>query len=398
MEEEKLISLITRHIGGTASAVELEELKAYIGNDENEEEVLSALGKVVAQTGAKGAYDASRFDPLLKTILSADRIERPAEKSKRVFRLYPLSRWVAAAAIIVMISAGVYFYFSNKVPLKQDQRELAQTKRFKNDIAPAKQQVILTLKDGSKIILDSAANGTLASQGATKVVKKDGSVSYLDNNATEVFYNTVATEKGRTYHLRLTDGTEVWLDALSSLRFPTAFPGKEREVEITGQAYFEVAKNAKQPFKVKAAGEMVEVLGTHFNINTYNQQNLQTTLLEGSVKLIPTALKGEYVILKPGQQARVDNGGTIKMTSDIDVDEIMAWKNGIFQFNGSSVEEIMSQLSRWYDIEVVYQDKVPETFVAKISKDIPVSKLLALLEMTKQVKFTIEGKKITVMK
>jgi len=312
-----------------------------------------------------------------------------------VRKMFPWTRVAAAAVIILLLSVGGYFYFKNGHSIKQIAKTETQQQRFKNDINPANQQVVLTLKDGSKIILDSAANGALTSQGATKVVKKDGTVSYLDNNATEVFFNTITTEKGRTYHLQLTDGTEVWLDALSSIRFPTAFPGAERQVEITGQAYFEVAKNAKQPFKVKAGNQVVEVLGTHFNINAYNQQDMQTTLLEGSVKV---SNSGQTVIIKPGEQAVASSHSPFTIHHSPDLDEVMAWKNGRFQFNGSTVEEIMNQLSRWYDIDVIYQDKVPGIFVAKISKDMPVSKLLALLEMTKQVRFTIEGKKITVMK
>lgn len=304
--------------------------------------------------------------------------------------------WWAAASIVLFLAVGAYFMFFNNTG-KHPLAELPQEQRFKNDIAPAKQQVVLTLSDGSKKILDNVSNGTITLQGSTQAIKNDGSITYLENPNTEVVYNTITTEKGRTYHLQLPDGTGVWLDALSSIRFPTSFPGNERVVEVTsGQVYFEVAKNPKQPFRVKTHHQVTEVVGTHFNINLFNPDNIQTTLLEGSVK-VSTGNTPDPVFIKPGQQA-IANQSDIKIANGVNTGEVMAWKNGYFQFNGGSAKDIMDQLSRWYNIEVVYKDKIEETFVADMKRDLPVSKLLALLEMTKLIKFVIEGNKVTVMK
>jgi len=320
------------------------------------------------------------------------------EKVRRTVFLRPVYWWVAASLLLVL-GAGAYFftYSGNGGAHHNSVANLPQQERFKNDISPANQRVILTLSDGSTQVMDSIAQGTVTLQGSTRVIKQAGSIAYLGDRASRVVYNTLTTEKGRTFHLQLADGTGVWLDALSSVRFPTAFPRDERIVEVTGQAYFEVAKDIHRPFKVRCGNQVVEVLGTHFNINSYDRMDLQTTLVEGSVKV---AAKNAvpFILNKPGQQTKGDHAGMLKLVEAVDVEEVMAWKEGRFQFNGSSVEQIMDQISRWYNLDVVYKDKINETFVADIRRDVPVSKLLALLEMTKQIRFVIEGNKITVVK
>jgi len=321
-------------------------------------------------------------------------------RDRRVLFLKPAYWWVAASLVLVL-GTGAYF-FSYSRHNKAGENVLAdqsQQERFKNDISPANQRVILTLSDGSTQVMDSIAQGTITLQGNTRAIKQAGSLSYLGDHASKVVYNTLTTEKGRTFHLQLADGTGVWLDALSSVRFPTAWPRDERVVEVTGQAYFEVAKDVRRPFKVRCGNEVVEVLGTHFNINSYDRKDLQTTLVEGSVKVVSKNTT-PFMLNKPGQQTRADdnNSGMVRLVDGVDVDEVMAWKEGRFQFNGSSVEQIMDQVSRWYNLDIVYKDKINETFVADIKRDLPVSKLLALLEMTKQIRFVIEGNKITVAK
>jgi len=309
--------------------------------------------------------------------------------------------WLAAASLILILGTGAYLFYYNKHN-KGNENSLAgrpQQERFKNDISPAKQRVILTLSDGSTQVMDSVAQGTITVQGNARAIKQAGSIAYQGDHASRIVYNTLTTEKGRTFHLQLADGTGVWLDALSSVRFPTAFSRDERVVEVTGQAYFEVAKDIHRPFKVKCGNQVVQVLGTHFNINSYNRMDLQTTLVEGSVKVVRKNT-APFILNKPGQQTRADdnNNGMVRLVEDVDVEEVMAWKDGRFQFNGSNVEQIMDQISRWYNLDIVYKDKINETFVADIRRDLPVSKLLALLEMTKQIRFVIEGNKITVVK
>ncbi|SKD00885.1 FecR family protein [Chitinophaga ginsengisegetis] len=298
--------------------------------------------------------------------------------------------WWAAASFLLLLGAGIYF-LSTKNGYKP--RIASVSSQMANDILPAKQQVVLTLADGSTRVLDSVSNGAVAN---TEAIKKDNSISYLKSNTTESTINAIQTGRGRTFSLQLPDGSNVWVDALSSIRFPTAFSGTERLVEITGQAYFEVVRNPNQPFKVKSGGQVIEVLGTNFNVNSYDTRLVQTTLLEGSVRV--KAGNGKGVLIKPGEQVVNHSGEALTVDHSVNIDEVMAWKNGRFQFSESSIEEIMNQLSHWYDIDVVYKDKIRETFVADINRDLPLSKLLTLLEMTKQVKFSIEGNKITVMK
>ncbi|MBV4360396.1 FecR family protein [Pinibacter aurantiacus] len=309
--------------------------------------------------------------------------------SRRISKL----KWTAAAVVILAIGTTAYFSFFKRSQ-SPELAELSQQQRYKNDIAPAKQGVILTLDDGSTKMLDTVASGDVIIEGMTKAIKQGESISFSGNKSSEVAYNTIATQKGKMFHLQLADGTDVWLDALSSIHFPTVFPGSERLVEVTGQAYFEVAKNPKQPFKVKVGTQTIDVLGTHFNVNSYDDHSIQTTLLEGAVKV---NANGDSKLMQPGQQAKVA-GGAINISDAVDMNEVMAWKEGRFEFNKVSVEEMMNQLARWYDIEVVYKDTINKTFVAEIQRDMPVSELLKLLEMTKQIKFSIEGNKVTIMK
>jgi ferric-dicitrate binding protein FerR (iron transport regulator) len=209
-------------------------------------------------------------------------------------------------------------------------------------------------------------------------------------------YNTISTPKGGQYQVTLSDGSKVWLNAASSLRFPATFSGKERKVELTGEGYFEVAHNKKMPFHVTVNDLDVEVLGTHFNINAYADESaIKTTLLEGSVKVV----KGnETKIIEPGEQASVTTSeDEINVKQQVDLEQVVAWKNGIFQFERADIESVMRQISRWYDIDVDYHGRVSEHFGGTISRDVNISDVLKMLEMTGGVNFKIDGKKVIVM-
>jgi ferric-dicitrate binding protein FerR (iron transport regulator) len=308
----------------------------------------------------------------------------------------------------------------------------SQEKRFKNDVAPGTNHAILTLADGSQVILDSAHSGALATEGAVKVQKTaDGQIVYQSTApVTEVKYNTITVPKGsQVVNLTLADGSKVWLDAASTITYPTAFTGKERRVEINGQAYFEVAKTSsnssgggkKIPFIVEMNGASVEVLGTHFNVNAYEDEKaIKVTLLEGSVRValrpdsyrdqgdkalrVPQGDKGA-VVIKPGEQAvlrpdryRDQGDRQIKVVDNVDLSGVMAWKEGMFKFQGTTIEPIMKQLTRWYDVEVVYENKPTDIFVTTIPRDVSVSQVLKILETTGRVHFRIEGKKVVVMR
>lgn len=304
-------------------------------------------------------------------------------------------RIAVAASIIGLIVLSSFFFFNKNG--NNGVAKAATTDRFKNDVSPGGDKAILTLADGSTIVLDEAQNGTLAQQGSSKIIKLGGKLSYdlINKNAKEVVYNTISTPKGGQYQLELPDGSLVWLNATSSIHFPTAFVGKERKIEITGEAYFEIAKNREMPFIVAVNGAEVQVLGTHFNVNAYNdEEDVKTTLLEGSVKFV----NGDNTnILKPGQQSQLAKNGTVKVMNDVNVDDVVAWKNGLFAFENANIETVMRQLSRWYDVEIEYSGKTDDLFIAEMRRNIKLSDALKALELTGKVKFEINGKKIIVM-
>jgi ferric-dicitrate binding protein FerR (iron transport regulator) len=333
----------------------------------------------------------------------------PGKKNKMIPLLDSRAfRYAAAAVLLILISIATYMITNpaHHQPATNTPQPLAVA-----DVAPGVQKAILTLADGKTLVLDNVSNGTIARQGNTTILKEDGLLAYNSDNKKPqagVFYNTITTPRAGFYpSLVLSDGSKVWLNALSSIRFPTAFNNKERVVEITGEAYFEIAKNPSRPFRVivapspseKSGAEVVEVLGTHFNINSYREEGaIKTTLLEGAVKI---TAKGRTSFLKPGQQAVLryaQNDNEIKVIDDADIEETIAWKNGLFVFKKQDFSTIMRQVSRWYDVDIIFKDDVSGHFVANVPRNVPVSKLLKIFEMTEDVHFDIDNmnKKITV--
>ena len=323
-----------------------------------------------------------------------DKIKAEPKPVRR--RAIPLRR-IAVAASAIGVLLLTTFLFINKGGSKGIVKANVAEHHFKDDVSPGGDKATLTLADGSTVILDDAQNGILAQQGNTKVIKLDGKLLYdpANKNSKEVVYNTISTPKGGQYQLELPDGSLVWLNATSSIRFPTSFVEKERRVEITGEAYLEVAKNRDKPFIVTVNNAEVQVLGTHFNINAYlDEDDVETTLLEGSVKFVNGA---NADILKPGQQSQLTKNGSFKVVSDVDVDKVVAWKNGFFDFENAGIETVMRQLSRWYNVEIEYNGKTDDLFIAEMRRNIKLSDALKALELTGKVRFEIEGKKIIVM-
>jgi len=316
------------------------------------------------------------------------------EKRKKNSRIILWASSIAAAALII-ISVGSHFYKSEapEIVIRE-----AQPKVY--DKNPGGNKAILTLADGSKIVLDDAVNGTIAKQGEIRISKaSDGSIIYdipviAELKAGTTFYNTIETPKGGKYQIILPDGSKVWLNSVSSLRFPAVFNGKERNVELTGEAFFEVAKNKEKPFIVTTNAMNVMVTGTQFNIMAYSDEKYSsTTLVEGSVNV--SNVNGDMV-LKPGEQV-VSNKGAKLSKSIVDVEQNIAWKNGLFQFSNSDMRTVMNQISRWYDVTVEYRGSVPEKhFGGYISRDSKLSQVLKMLELS-GVKFKIEEKKIIVL-
>ncbi len=315
-----------------------------------------------------------------------------------------------AAAILITLGAGAYLWNATR-----NDKELATTnsnKGLQADVAPGGEKAVLKLADGTKIILDNAPNGNLAQQGNAQVVKlSNGQIVYnLQGKPGQVMWNTMSTPAGGQYQVILPDGTKVWLNAASSITYPTVFVGNERSVKISGEVYFEVAKNKEKPFKVDVDGKSsVEVLGTIFNINSYaDEKSIRTTLLEGSVKVEAGGTYVSSVILKPGQQAMIAVGASsdrqpgkaakqaIVVSSDVDMDQTLAWKNGIFNFNGADLFAVMRQLERWYDIKVRYEGSVSNViFQGEMYRDANLSDVLEGLQKM-GVKFILEGKTLVV--
>ncbi|MCC6289220.1 MAG: FecR domain-containing protein [Chitinophagaceae bacterium] len=321
--------------------------------------------------------------------------ERIAARNKKQSTLLR----AAVVVSLVSVSCLVYYFIADQREEKKTLQAVAEMKAIK-DVSPGSTKATLTLGDGSTIVLDSSSNGQLGVQGNTKVIKLDnGQLKYLKgkngahNNA--VVYNTIATPRGGQYQVVLADGSVVWLNASSSLKFPTEFRDSLREVEITGEAYFEVAHNALKPFRVKVKDMYVHVLGTSFNVMAYNDEtSINTTLLKGSLKVS----SGENSkLIKPGQQAKLNNKGNFQLIPDADVEEAVAWKNGKFSFNSADIKTIMRQVERWYDVDVVFEREGDLHFTGELSRFVNVSQLLRKLELTNEVHFQIEKGRITVL-
>jgi transmembrane sensor len=388
--KDYLKELLLKQIQGTISQTEKQELFKYT-SDNNYAEVLKKLiYELSEETEIKAEYKEEKWEGIIQQILAHKQAE-----------IIPLKntwarRWWAAAAAVVVLGTGGYFYF-NKTGKENQLTEINQL--AKNDVAaPKNNRATITLANGQKVFLDSAANGTLATQGNIQIKKSgDGIIEYNGNGQPkkEIEYNTLTNPRGsKVIDITLSDGTQVWLNAESSLKYPVAFTGNERQVEITGEAYFEVTHNEKKPFIVKKNETEVQVLGTHFNVNAFDDESaINITLLQGSVKV---SKGNNKQLLHPGEQAQVSS--LIKINKTIDTADVMSWKNGRFLFSNADIKTIMRQMSRWYDVEVTYQDDIPDTYTVTVPRNVPVSQLFHYIQLSGGVHFDIDGKKITVRK
>jgi transmembrane sensor len=304
-----------------------------------------------------------------------------------------------AAAIVFLISLTTV-YIRTRSNIKINEPVTANINHSKGTIIPGVNKAILKLADGTMVDLESANTGIVGEDSSTKIIKlKPGQISYqvLEDKAQNTGENTISTPRGGSYMVQLSDGTKVWLNASSSISYPVVFKGKERKVSLTGEAYFEVAKNALIPFKVAVNSMEVAVLGTHFNIKAYSDESsIKTTLLEGSVK-VSTA--SSSTMLRPGQEAEWQGGRASFVVKNADTEEAIAWKNGYFIFNSAPLSSIMLQLSRWYDFDYkISEDIGSNKFSGTISRTTNISKILEMLALTKEASFNIEGKIVFVNK
>ncbi|WP_343674262.1 FecR domain-containing protein [Chitinophaga sp.] len=376
MSDEEIIHLIHKYRSGTLT--EAEELAFFSWYAEVEAD---PFHRILQQAGEVDYVPAS------PAFLSA--MEERLQHKPTVVRKMPFLRRAAAAAAIVVLGAAGWW------ALKTHNRPLQPPVAAKvNDVQPGKNGAVLTLANGQVIALDSTGNGVIANQNGTTVTLNNGSLSYNADKAAAVSYNMIHTPNARQFKLVLPDGTTVWLNAGSSLKYPTAFTGRERIVAINGEAFFDVAKDAGHPFVVEVANQMkIQVLGTQFNINSYTDESqIKATLIQGSIRVNKGATA---VVLQPGQQAQVDDGITVN--SHINTAQVTAWKDGVFNFDDLGVEAVMRQLARWYDIEVVYEQGIPPTrFYGEIGRNLSLAQVLEGLKLS-GVHFRIEGKRLIVL-
>ena len=393
MTKEQLAYLFQQYFSGNCSEEEKLAFFTLLQQEDSDE----VIGDLIAQRWDSHEFDLSMPEPLhQKILLRLDEIAASSRDPLRSIKFYNRS-WVRyAAAILILAGIGSLFF-----PLQPRQVKLAVKQKIPvlREVSPGRDKAVLTLDDGTTILLDSLVNGATISQGRSQIVKlANGKLEYHAGSSTgnPITYNTLKTPRGGQYQLALPDGSLVWLNAASSIRYPTAFTTNQRIVQVTGEVYLEVAKDKSKPFIVEAGDTRLEVLGTHFNVNAYAEEpSLNATLLEGAIRV----LSGNQVMqLTPGQQCQLSLKGEMKLVKNADVDQAVAWKNGGFSFYHTRLDVVMRQLSRWYDIQIVYPEGIPDIeFGGDIQRSLPLSEMLAALS-DMQVKFRIaEGRKLIVL-
>jgi transmembrane sensor len=417
--------LLNRYANKTCTVEEKEELMRLLQESGNDEALQQLIDKMLEERPVIHTMPEKNAQAVLQAIFEAD--ETPVVQMEETpVRRISFGRIAAAASVLLLLTAAGWFMLN-----RSSKPDVTTAAVMKNDVAPGGNKALLTLANGSTIVLDNAANGVVAEEGNATVVKlKNGQLLYKTGKdqsagkAVEVAYNTLSTPKGGEYKIVLPDGSEVWLNAESSITYPTTFDAKERKVQVTGEAYFEVAKlvtvkdGKRVPFIVDilrkgnvlhppvgggARGGLmgqVQVLGTHFNINAYEDEKaVKTTLLEGKVKFVTTTNVStentSSAILSPGEQAVVHGDVQVKK---VDVNNVMAWKNGVFHFEKADIQTVMRQLSRWYDVEVVYTRDIEkdDPLFFEVKRNTNLSDVLKVLNLAGGAKFSIEDKKIIV--
>lgn len=394
MDKRFFVKILRKYLNGEATDEEEQFLFTYYNLFENEPDVVSLLNDEEL-VNIKHQLDEGLWANIKERETSPDTII-PHWKFKEK------SNWLwlkIAATLLIVISATLIIRFKHSTKSE----ELAGSKIIQHDVMPGGNKAVLTLSNGQHIVLDQLNKGQIAVQHNTVINKvNDGQLVYASNHENQVqpanvSWNTLTIPTGGQYNIVLPDGTKVFLNSQSTLSFPTSFTGNERNVTLTGEAYFEVAKNPAMPFKINVANhQTVEVLGTHFNIMAYeNDNNIETTLLEGSVKI---SSNGHQTMLKPGEMANNDLKSSVLTVRQADIDDVMAWKNGYFRFHNEGIKNIMKKASRWYNIDIVYSGNVTNhTFGGIYARNRELSELLKGLESTGIIHFSIEGRRITVM-
>lgn len=392
--DERIHYLVDRFFNNTCTQAEKVELSYWIEKSQNDSKLKQHLSKIWSRFEPFEDMSEEKANHLFNTILNTD--------TSTVLHLRPIRRRmlfyaVAAASVLIIVIGSYFLYFQssqhNISPAIA--RKLPNT-TITNDVAPGQFKAVLTLSNGSQIILDTAQNQIVAKEDGSEIGNTSGQLFYNSspNNGDEVVYHILTTSKGGQYSLTLSDGTKVRLNAASSVRFPIAFPDNQRDVEITGEVYFEVAPNKEKPFRVKARKGVIEVLGTHFNVNAYDDEPvIRTTLLEGAVKV---RLGTSSALLKPNEQAVVKDDNNKISVYPTDGQAAIAWNRGYFKLTNSTVPDIMRQIARWYDIEIKYEGAIPSgTISGEVPRSLNLSEVLNVLDLS-GVHSKLEGKTLIV--
>jgi ferric-dicitrate binding protein FerR (iron transport regulator) len=389
----RLQYLVSKYLDDTCTPDELAEFWQLIGDLKDETPMQAALQNLWQQSKAGNDTPAMGWAQVLQTIY--DKASPALVEQAEIIPLHkrPVIRWAAAAVIVLSLGTAAYWLFNNKPAGSTG--VVATTTPIQDVQAPQNNRATITLANGKTVYLDSAANGSLATQSNVQLIKlADGQIAYK-GAASELVYNTLTNPRGsKVIDMTLSDGSRIWLNAGSSITYPVTFVGKERNVEISGEVYLEVAHNAARPFRVRHGATEVQVLGTHFNINAYDDEPaVKVTLLEGSVKVGNN--KG-LVTIKPGEQATIASNQLPNTSGNINLEQVMAWKNGLFSFTGADLTTVMRQLARWYNIQVKYEGQIPaRKFSGEITHDLTLSQLMNGLQSL-GIQFSIEGRTMIV--
>ena len=406
MNQNKLIELLGLFVDGGISREEYDLLFDYIRANSEDEELNIAIDTVFKNSKKFNPLNGDDKELLFQSIIRNKHFVSEIQNELETIPAFAPRLWYqlgVAASILLLIVTSLFFY-TNRTPVNKLALKVVEPKKAAV-ILPGDNKAILTLSDGTKIILEDAKNGILANQAGVSIQKtSDGKLLYSFSNSANtvspetkenVIYNKIETPIGGKYQVNLPDGSKVWLNSSSSLRFSALFNGDTREVELSGEAYFDVSKNKSKPFRVITKDQIVEVLGTQFNINSYSDEGpIKTTLIEGSVKII---YKDKVVLLSPGQQFQPKE--LVSAVLEADTEEVVAWKEGYFVFKNEDIKSIMRKLSRWYNVEVSYSGDIPEVgFGGNISRSKDISEVLDVLQLTNAIHFKVEGRRITVMR
>lgn len=397
MPFQKLEYLFNKYMSNNCSIMEKEQLAQMVLLPENKNYIIKLLENEWNNSTEREKMSEEKVEQILQSIFNEN--PTPLKQLPNPFAIIPVHKKVnwhkfaVAASVLIIAGISVYIFLQKISNSSQQNKPVVSSSDIK---APRLSKAVIILSNGAQLALDSIKQGTLALQDSVHIIKNVNGEIVYKGSSTQITYNTLYNPRGsKIVNITLQDGTKVWLNNESSLKYPTAFYGNERKVEVSGEAYFEVAPSTAKKFLVITEGVTTEVWGTHFNVNAYSSTtSVKVTLLQGSIKVINN---NSSKFIAPGQQAQLNSTEEININKNVDTDEVTAWKDGLFNFNSLSIQEIMREIEKWYDINVAYEGRqTNKHFSGIFSREDDISEILKMMEMA-GIKFRIEGKKVTVI-